>query len=137
MPNPFTCAEARSRLIEALARDASLHEAGRYGDLGEGFDALDARFPRGAGDDLRRLVFAQEFWAGWLDSSAHGWLFYAPIEEADWPRLARTVVADLVADRPTTDPMLVGHFAPRPRRSSVVSRMLARLKGWAGCHRRP
>jgi hypothetical protein len=129
MTAPFTYAEAKSLLIEALRHDAALHEARRFGELGAKFDAVDAQLPRDAGPEFNKLIFAHEFWAGWLDSCGHDWFFYEPIQEKDWPALARTVVADLNADRETTEPALVKRFSPPPARPSLVSRVLNRLRG--------
>jgi hypothetical protein len=129
MTAPFTFVEAKSVLIEALTREAALHEARRFGELGSGFDEVDSRLPRDVGAEFSRLIFAHEFWAGWLDSCAHDWFHYEPIQENDWPNLARTVVADLNADRESTEPALLKHFSPRPAQSSLASRVLNRLRG--------
>ena len=125
----FTYEKAKTVLIEALTNDASLHEVGSFDELGSNFDEIDAGLPRDGGANFANLFFALEFWAGWLDSSNHGWLFYEPIQVKDWPIYARTVVADLEADRDTTEPALLKHFSPRPPRPSFVSRILSRISG--------
>ena len=129
MATPFTYAEAKCVLIEALAHDAELHEARRFGELGSRFEEVDAKLPRDAGTAFSRLIFAHEFWAGWLDSSAHDWSYYDPIQEKDWPALARVVVADLSADQETREPALLKHFAPRPGQPSLAARILNRFRG--------
>jgi hypothetical protein len=129
MTTPFTYAEAKSVLTKALTRDAALHEARRFSDLGAKFDEVDSKLPRGAGAEFNKLIFAHAFWAGWLDSGVHDWLFYELIQEKDWPAFARTVAADLNEDRETTEPALLKYFALRPSRVSIVSRILNRLRG--------
>ena len=115
-------AVARDYLVAALTRDAAAHEAGRYREIGGGFDrtpdfdAIDAERPRGEGPGARRLRLAIDFWGGWIDARNHGWRYYEPIREADWPALARRVAADLAADRDVTDPVVLAHFGPASRR---------------------
>ena len=121
MSAPFTYAEAKSVLIEVLRRDVALHEAKRYSELGADFDEIDERLPRNAGVEFSKLIFAHELWAGWQDSAEHDWYFYEPIHENDWPRFAKTIIENLSADQETTDPVLLNHFAPRPRKPSLLS----------------
>jgi len=123
MSAPFTYAEAKSVLIEVLKRDVALHEAKHYFELGANFDEIDERLPRNAGVEFSKLIFAFEFWAGWQDSAEHGWLFYEPIHENDWPRFAKTLIENLSTDRETTDSILLKHFAPRPKKPSLLSRI--------------
>lgn len=126
---PYAYAEAKSVLIDILTREAVLHESRRYGELGANFDEVDQKLPRKSGPEFGKLLLALEFWSGWLDSAEHDWFFYEPIHENDWPILALAIVSDLEADQEPTDPVLLKHFAPRPKDPSLFSRVRAHLGG--------
>ncbi|MDO8828032.1 MAG: hypothetical protein Q7V21_15590 [Methylophaga sp.] len=121
--------EAKSVLLDILIREAELHESGRYGELGANYDEVDQKLPHNGGPEFGKLLLALEFWTGWLDSAGHDWLFYEPIRESDWPILARAIERNLEADREPTDPVLLKHFAPRPKRPSLFSRVRALFGG--------
>jgi hypothetical protein len=129
MSSPYAYPEAKSVLIAMLTRDALLHEAGRYGDLGADFDEVDGRLPRNGSPEFEQLFLAFEFWSGWLDSAEHDWFFYEPIHEADWPVLARDIVSDLEAERETKNPVLLKHFVPKLRGASLLTRVRALFHG--------
>ena len=88
----YSYEEATAALLAALTRDVLLHEAGRFDNLGESYDEVDTRLPRNADPEFNKLIFAHEFWAGWLDAREHDWMFYEPIKQADWPRFARQII---------------------------------------------
>ena len=126
---PYAYAEAKSALLDILTREAALHESGRFGELGANHDEVDQKLPRNGGPEFGKLLLALEFWSGWLDSAEHDWFFYEPIRENDWPILARAIVRDLEADREPTDPVLLKHFAPKPKGPSLFSRVRALFVG--------
>ncbi|MDT3735405.1 MAG: hypothetical protein ROZ00_04170 [Denitratisoma sp.] len=129
MNSLYAYAEAKSVLLSILNREATLHESGRYSELGENYDEVDQRLPRNGGPEFAKLLLALDFWSGWLDSAEHDWFFYEPIHENDWPKLARAIVRDLEADREPNDPVLLKHFAPRPKGPSLLSRVRALFSG--------
>jgi hypothetical protein len=106
----YAYAEARAALVDALARDAVLHEQGRFEELGKSFEELDARVPRGAGAAFDYLLVALRFMDDWLDAKEHEWQYHEPLQRDDWPVLARTLAQDLVADRAPTNPLVRKHF---------------------------
>ncbi len=105
----MTYAEARDALVSHLREDAAAHEAEQYDAVGRRFDWLEHRFPRGTAPELGRLHIALTFWDGWVHARNHGWP-PGPIALAEWPRLARAVAADLVADRDITDQAVLTNF---------------------------
>jgi hypothetical protein len=61
----------------------------------------DAARPFGMyADEGSLLAPATDFLDTWPDSSQHGWCFYEPIREGDWPRLARSLAASLETGQP-------------------------------------
>ena len=88
--------EARQAFIEELRRDVDAHEAGRYEEVGAGFDGIDAELPRDQGPEFDKLFVALNFWDGWIDSRNHDWRYYEGITQRDWPVLARLVFHCLV-----------------------------------------
>ena len=121
--------EARDMLVTQLLQDAAAHEAGQYDAIGRRFDALEHRFPVGTAPDLGRLHIALTFWDGWVHARNHGWP-PGPIPEAEWPVLAREVVADLKADRDLTSAKVLRHFdiVAHPKLDDRVQILSARLR---------
>ena len=110
MCTPYSYAEAKAAVIGALARDASLHDQGLFAELGASFDELDARIPRSAGAVFDKLLIALRFLDDWLDASNHDWQYHQPMQRSDWPTLARTLIADISADREISDAAVLKHF---------------------------
>ena len=96
--------EGRQEMIKGLLRAAAAHEAGRLAliEIPESYDLLDFGLPRDGGPEFDKLLVALEFWGGWIDSRNHDWQYYDGIGAADWPRLARSIAADLDVDREIT-----------------------------------
>jgi hypothetical protein len=123
-------AEARDSLVTHLLQDAIAHEGGKYDAIGRRFDAVEHRFPTGTEPELGRLHIALTFWDGWVHARNHGWP-PGPIAEAEWPALARSVVADLQADRDLTNATVLRHFdiVAHPKLDDRVQILAARLRG--------
>jgi hypothetical protein len=116
--------EARPLMIQSLSQAANYHEAGTYEKLNAGFDEMDSKLPRRKGARFSTLLIALNFWDSWIDASNHQWQYYPGIEAEDWPLLARRIVADLKAERPISDPLLLEWFGPEKTtnwRETVVS----------------
>jgi len=109
----FTYEQAKAFVIEHLEKDAEHHDAGRFSEIGEYFDELDINLPRSAGDEFEKLHIALIFWDSWQDARNHEWQYYPKIEKADWPRFARIIVADLLADREVEDQLIVQQFGQK------------------------
>ena len=127
----FSYAEAKQRVIDGLTHDADAHESGRYGDIGIGFDEFDAGLPRDDDTKLHKLFIALAFWDGWIDARNHDWQYYEGINEADWPVLAKRIVASLAEDQEITEPVVLRRFdlqESQPRKKFVNS-LLGRLRG--------
>jgi hypothetical protein len=122
-------AEARDALVTQLRKDADEHEAENYDAIGRRFDAIEYRFPRGTEPELGRLHIALAFWDGWVHARNHGWPA-GPIRADDWPGLARTVAADLEADRDLTSGPVLAHFdlVAHPGLNERVQILAARLR---------
>lgn len=128
MPETLTVAAARDAIIATLERDAAAHAAGRFADIGRDYDAIDAAMPRTGAGVEHALHVALAFWDGWIDARNHDWRFYEPIAPSDWPRLARSVIDDLSAEREIADPMVLARFTAPPR-PSLWARLKARFSG--------
>lgn len=125
----MTYAEARDTLVMQLLQDATAHEAGEYDAVGRRFDAVEHRFPTGTAPELGKLHIALTFWDGWVHARNHGWP-PGPIAESEWPQLARSVAADLQADRDLTDEKVLRHFdiVAHPKLDERVQILAARLR---------
>jgi hypothetical protein len=102
----------RRTLIWQLEHDSAAHESGCYEDIGRHFDSVAESFdlvkyyvPRGSPESAR-LNTAMAFWDAWIGSRLDNWQNQSGVAEAQWPLLARRLVADLVADRDVSDPTL-------------------------------
>ena len=122
--------EACDAIVTQLLQDADAHEAGHYDAVGRRFDAVEHRFPTGTAPELGRLHIALTFWDGWVHARNHGWP-PGPISESEWPRIARSVVADLQANRDVTDEKVLRHFdiVAHPKLDERVQILAARLRG--------
>ena len=122
--------EACDALVTQLLQDADAHEAGHYDAVGRRFDAVEHRFPTGTAPELGRLHIALTFWDGWVHARNHGWP-PGPISESEWPRIARSVVADLQANRDVTDVKVLANFdiVAHPKLDERVQILAARLRG--------
>lgn len=89
----------RINLAQALKRDALLHERAKYMDIGQGFLNLRSLLRHGGDHRFQKLIVAMKFWDGWILARNTDWLEYPDIPERRWSELAKTVAADLEADR--------------------------------------
>jgi hypothetical protein len=121
--------EAKQLFIDGLTSDAIAHESGRYEDVGAGFDDLDAELPRNQEAEFDKLFIALNFWDGWIDARNHDWKYYEGIGRSDWPRMARTIVANLSEDLEIRDPLVLAHFDFRQRDESkgTLARLIDRI----------
>jgi hypothetical protein len=126
----MTYTEARDALVTQLQQDAQAHEAENYDSIGRRFDAIEYHFPRGTEPELGRLHIALAFWDGWVHARNHGWPA-GPIGLAEWPTLARSVAADLQADRDVGSEEVLAQFdlVAHPRLNERVQILAARLRG--------
>jgi hypothetical protein len=122
--------EAKQAFIDGLSHNADAQEAGRYEEVGAGFDELDGALPREVEPEFNKLFIALDFWDGWIDSRNHNWLYYKGIEQSDWPVLAKRIVKSLEADQEISEPMVLRHFGLRGREYSEgpIRRLFDRLR---------
>ena len=123
--------QARLLAIESLQGALIAHREGKIHDIEDNLDDYDKLIPR---DDITPnslLMITLEFWSGWSDSAVHGWLFYDPMTENDWPRLAKVLIDDLKADREVTNKEILDIFSvdTTPKGPSWISKMLEKIKG--------
>lgn len=102
----MTYDEARSAIADELERAAEAPE----GPSDEVFDRLDAHVPRGRGVEYEKLLAALSLLEGWIDARNHDWRYHAPIQEADWPRMASSLADDLRNNREIGDPQVARMF---------------------------
>jgi hypothetical protein len=125
----MTWTAARDDLVAHLREDAASHEAERFDAIGRRFDGVERHFPLGAAPEVDRLHVALAFWDGWIDARNHGWPV-GPIARGEWPELARSVAADLEADRGIAAPLVLARFdlVAHPRLNERVQTLAARLR---------
>ncbi|HEX5830897.1 MAG TPA: hypothetical protein VFY16_07960 [Gemmatimonadaceae bacterium] len=125
----MTYAAARDALVKHLRHDAAAQEAAQEDTIGRAFDSVEYHFPRGDAPELGRLHVALTFWDGWIDARNHGWPA-GPIARTAWPELARSVAADLAADRELTAALVLAHFdvVAHPRLNERVQTLATRLR---------
>lgn len=113
----LTLEEKRQVLIQALRKDADLHEKGLFKQLGNDFVRLDVE-TEGVFENVNvRLTFAiaWNFWDSWIDERNHLFPgFYEGIPKEHWPGLARRVAQHLEVGDEVIDPLLLKHFVIRP-----------------------
>ena len=121
--------EAKRDLIGGLLQAASEHEAGHLSGIETSYDTLDAMLPREAGPEFDKLFIALNFWDGWIDARNHDWQYYEGIRAEDWPRLARSLVEDLKADREISDELVRERFdfKNRVEGPSIFKRLSGKL----------
>ena len=129
-PPEGTYEQAREALVLKLRRAADAHEDGRIKDVEDGFEAFDAMLPRDATPQFDKLHTGLVFWDSWIDAAEHAWQFYEPIEQDDWPRLARLIADAVEADQDITDPLVIEMFDLRRKKKSAFQRMLEMV--WPG-----
>jgi hypothetical protein len=108
-------ADVKQALIEGLLHDAIAHEAGHYNEVGAQFEAFERLLTEADGYTNNQVSLAYDFWDGWIDAHNHDWRFYEPIQEADWPRLARHIVHAPREDREITEPIVLDRFQRMPQ----------------------
>lgn len=125
----FDYSEARQRMLDALLRAAEWHDSGCLERIEDSYDSVDTGLPRDSGREFDKLFVALTFWDAWIDARNHDWRYYKGVEREDWPRLARSIVADLQADREITNPVVRQLFDPSnsPKQPSIVRRLLQLL----------
>lgn len=108
---------AGSIIADALRRDAEVHAAGRFDEIGRAYDDVLAATYSASQPATSPVVIALEFWGGWIDSRNHDWQFYPGIVRDDWPVRAAEIAAALESGDEISDPTLLRLFTPQPRRS--------------------
>jgi hypothetical protein len=113
----LTLEENRQALIQALRKDADLHEKGLFKQLGNDFDQLDVK-TTGIFEDARvrqAFAIARNLWDSWIDERNHLFPgFYEGIGKEHWPVLARRVAEHLEKGDEVVDPLLLKHFVFHP-----------------------
>ena len=113
----LTLEDKRQALVQALRKDADIHEKSLFKQLGSDFDQLDVE-DTGIFEDARvrqAFAIAWTFWDSWIDERNHlspG--FYEGIAKDHWPVLARRVAENLENGEEVIDPLLLKHFAFHP-----------------------
>ena len=121
--------EAKQDLISGLLQAAAAHEAGHLSGIENSYDKLDAKLSRNVGPEFDKLFIALRFWDGWIDARNHDWQYYEGIRAEDWPRLARSIIADLQGDREITDEVVRKRFdfKSQAEKPSILRRLVGSL----------
>ena len=117
--------KAADILANALEADAIAHESGQHHKIGDKFDDVLSEISSLNDIPPRLSCLAINFWDGWQDSRNHDWLYYEPITESDWPRLAREISRSLREGSLPNNQELIDHFSPEPSLP-----LLQRFKNW-------
>jgi len=86
--------------------------------------------PRDADPRHAKLLVAITFWDFWIDSSNHDWLYYPGLTAGSWPPLARSVAADLSADRDITSEQVLRLVEPTSREPGRLESAIRALLEW-------
>lgn len=117
-----------ARLVaSALREDASAHEAGDFGAIGEQMDRIHGEVLALCGDLSDGISIGITFWDDWADARNHEWMYHEGIGQDDWPRLARHVADAIESGAPITDPILVRQYSSADR-PGLLTRILGRLR---------
>ncbi len=100
----------REQLAEALLRAAEHHETGRFDAIEEGYKALESELRQHGDAHFQKLHCALNFWDGWIFAHGTGWVEHQQFPRDAWPALARSVAADLLADREISEPRVRFEF---------------------------
>jgi hypothetical protein len=119
--------DEREAAAAGLLRSADAHDRGDFAVVEREFDTFEGSLSQDASGVHDDVLLAFSFWDGWVDSSNHGWQYYEPLKQSDWPVLARTIAAALRSGDPVSDPEIVASFSIQPRRESWLSRAWKRL----------
>ena len=103
----------RRALARRLLHNAEAHEAGSWNYLDQEFETIDRAVPREGHPEIESLLVALGFWKAWIAASRQGWAGPGPLGRADWPRVARRIVAALESDLEIDDPAILDEFGPR------------------------
>jgi hypothetical protein len=117
--------KAADILANALEVDAIAHESGQQHKIGEKFDDVMSEISSLNDIPPRLSYLAINFWDSWQDSRNHEWLYYEPITESDWPRLAREISHSLRSGSLPNNQDLIDRFSPEPGLP-----FLQRFKNW-------
>lgn len=113
----MTLEQKRQALIQALRRDANLHERSFFEQLGSDFDRLDVKAGGEFENSKVQLTFgiAWTFWDSWIDERNHSFpCFYDGITREHWPILARRVAENLEIGEQVEDPLFLKYFSLKP-----------------------
>jgi hypothetical protein len=111
----WTYEHAKDFVVSALRRDAAAQETGRVEEIGADYDEFDENLPRDGGPEFDKLHIALWFWDEWVYARDHQWRTPVPARERTWPRLARSIAAQIEADMDVTDPAVLSAFGFRER----------------------
>jgi hypothetical protein len=123
----FTYDEAKQFLIEHLSHDADLHIAGKYSELGEGFETYDQNLLRSNDERFVKLYISLHFWDGWTDARNHDWYYYKGIGQNDWPELARIIIQNISNEQEITNQIVLKYFRLQNRRG-ILERFGLKIK---------
>ncbi len=114
--------EAAEIVARALEDDARAHERGELGELVPRIAAVRRRvLPI---NDIPRPVFklALRFWKAWAQVQRHGARYRGPVENSEWPQMARTIAEHVRLGTMPSDRRVIDVFVRR--RSSLTWRDL-------------
>lgn len=106
VPQKMDFEDARRFAITHLAADAQSHEQGEFEQIGGGYQHFDSALPRDL-DGFEQLFIVLNFWDLWIDERNHYFVGHCKVSQEAWPALARSIVADLSAGRPISNPTVL------------------------------
>ena len=120
--------EASEILARALENDAYAQERGELEDIGMQYDeVLGQILPIDENpEQVTNMAFC--FWDDWLDAKNHDWQFHEPMQESDWPRVARIIANSVRESSIPLDPVIRKLFVPIDR--PPIPTAWQRIKAW-------
>jgi hypothetical protein len=108
--------EANEIIAEALEAAALLQEQGLSNRIGAECDATFARIVKADRHYDESVAFALAFWDCWINAAKLNWRCQETVAEADWPRYARQVTADVRSGSVPDDPDMLEELIPKRRK---------------------
>ncbi|RYZ77780.1 MAG: hypothetical protein EOP05_00515 [Proteobacteria bacterium] len=109
------------KLADAILRETTIHEIGRFAELGQHFDEFESNSDASS----EAYVLALNFWEAWIDERDHDFANFYGIEREAWPNIAVEVLKYLRSGEMPTHPNLI-KFSKTERLNSA-SRMKRKL----------
>jgi hypothetical protein len=105
--DPLRYHHLRTTIAAELVRVAVMSDSGDVQAVSKNFRTIEQSVPRLLGRRWRKLYVAIGFWDCWIAEADRGFPQNVLVGRNEWAPLARTLAADLLADRNVTHPQIL------------------------------